>query len=494
MIFRLVLRHLTLHPIRSLVFVGAYAAGVSVMLALLSIGEVMVEQSRDEQWIGGGDITIVPSGIDLETLRTGGAVFFGIDQARFIARAVLGGGRLADRLAAVAPWIDDRAVYLRQSGGEAIVALRSNGQIPSAARALGAAPEILSGSWIDSDDDRRWLTPSGLELYSEIDRFHLPPENVRGDSAWAEWHYFNLLWPDEERWLYLSYIVGGDVTGEDWGGIVLARYHTPDGRDRSFADTLAADDIVFSATSAELVLGPHTVRLIDDPVRYRIRARLPAVEGRSRLTVDLDIAPESQRYFPPAQLAAADSFVSGYVVPALRAGASGRVCVGEGCEDVDETIAYHDHNWGTWGGVIWDWGIAHAGPYDVLYGGVHGDAVADARRQGVRFLGYVVDSLGVAAVLEPRELIYGGARPIVFDGDTVVVPEALAWMAVQGPDSLAVDISLENVELSSLTLGGDSDVYFAQMKGTMRLSGILAGRVVAASGPGFFETYLRRRR
>ncbi len=138
MIGRLVLRHLALHPIRSLVFVGAYAAGVSVMLVLLSIGEVMVAQSGDEQWIGGGDVTVVPAGIDIETLRTGGAAFFGIDQARFLAREVLGGPRLANRVEAVAPWIDDRAVYLRRPDADAAVAVRASGQIPSAAQALGA--------------------------------------------------------------------------------------------------------------------------------------------------------------------------------------------------------------------------------------------------------------------------------------------------------------------------------------------------------------------
>ena len=145
MIGRLVLRHLALHPVRSLVFVSAYAAGVSVMLALLSIGEVMVEQSRDEQWVGGGDITVVPAGVDLETLRTGGAVFFGIEQARFIAREILGGPRLADQVEAVAPWLDDRAVYLRIDTSQAAVAVRAAGLIPSAADALEVPPDIVAG-------------------------------------------------------------------------------------------------------------------------------------------------------------------------------------------------------------------------------------------------------------------------------------------------------------------------------------------------------------
>jgi hypothetical protein len=491
MIGRLVLRHLALHPIRSLVFVGAYAAGVSVMLALLSIGEVMVDQSRDEQWVGGGDVTVVPAGVDLETLRTGGAAFFGIDQARFLAREVLAGPRLANRVEAVAPWIDDRAVYLRRSADDVAVAVRASGQIPSAAEALQAHPEITAGHWRDGRSAAGWLTPTRLELYHELDHFHLPPEQVRGDSTWAEWHYFNLIWPGEERWLYLSYILGGDLEGERWGGIVLARYRTPDGRHRSYADTLTADDIVFSTSSADLKFGDHTVELVDDPVRYAVRARLPALAAGPPLTIDVAVHPIPHRYFPPVELAASGSFVSGYVVPALRADVRGRVCIGADCLDVGETTGYHDHNWGTWRGVVWDWGVAHAGEFDVLYGGVHGEAADEAGRIGARYLGYVVDSLGVAAVLEPRELLYAGRQVIPHEGASVAVPERLTWTAVQGTDSLTAQITLEKVALSRLMLGGDQGVYFAQMHGRLTLRGTLGGRAMDAAGPGFFETYIR---
>lgn len=490
MIGRLVLRHLALHPVRSLVFLGGYAAGVSVMLALLSIGEVMVEQSRDEAWVGGGDITVVPSGVDLETLKTGGAVFFGIEQSRFIAREILGGPRLRESVEAVAPWLQDRAIYVRGRDMDAPVAVRATGLIPSAARALYSAPELLNGAWGDSEADRRWLRPTPYELYSGIDRFHHPAPRVRGDTTWAEWHYFNLLWPDKTRWLYLSFILGGNPSGDRRGGVVLASYRLPDGRHLSFADSLGAEAIAYSSESPDLTFGPHTVRLLDDPARYRIRARLPPVEAGEPLTVEIDVRPEPHRYFPPVELAAADSFVSGYVVPALRATASGRVCLAGECLPLDGTMAYHDHNWGTWGGVIWDWGVAHAGPFDVLYGGVHGPAAEDARRRGIRFLGYVVDSLGVAAVVEPQAMVYSDARPLAFGGDTIDVPRRLSWMATEGADSLQAQIDLQRVALSRLTLGADENVLFAQMQGTMRISGRIGGRAIDESGPGFFETYL----
>lgn len=460
------------------------------MLALLSIGEVMVEQSRDEAWVGGGDITVVPSGVDLETLKTGGAVFFGIEQSRFIAREILGGPRLRESVAAVAPWLQDRAIYVRARDMDAPVAVRASGLIPSAARALDSAPELLSGALVDSEADRRWLRPAPYELYSDIDRFHHPPPRVGGDTTWAEWHYFNVLWPDERRWLYLAYILGGDLSGDRWFGTVLAGYRLPDGQHLSFADSLGPAAIEYSSDGPDLTFGPHTVRLLDDPARYRIVARLPAAEGDAPLLVQMEVRPEAHRYFPPAELAAADSFVSGYVVPALRATAAGRVCVGGDCLPLEGTTAYHDHNWGTWGGVIWDWGVAHAGPFDVLYGGVHGPAGEEARRRGMRFLGYVVDSLGVAAVVEPEEMVYYGTRTLVFGRDTIDAPRWLRWTATGASDSLRAEIDLRHVALSRLTLGADENVLFAQMQGTMRISGRIGGRRIDEQGPGFFETYL----
>lgn len=488
MIGRLVLRHLAQRPVRSLVFVGAYAAGVGVMLSLLAIGEVMVTQARDEAWIGGGDLTVLPAGVDLETLKLGGAVFYGIEQARFLAREVLGGPRLGGNVAAVAPWIDDRALTLHPGSGGASIVVRVQGLIPSAARALGAAPDLLDGTFEDHAPDRRWLRPTPLELYTELDGFHLPPERVRGDTTWAEWHYFNLLWPGERRWLTLSFILAGDVTGSRFGGLVLARYRTPDGRDRVYADTVGASAIEFAPGHPDVRFGRHSVRLGGDPVTYRVEADLPGERGV--LSVAIDVEPLPHRYFPAAELVASDSIVSGYVVPALRARARGRVCLDGTCRDAAGAVGYHDHNWGTWGGVTWDWGVAHVGDFDLLYGGV-GGAAAEARRAGSRFLAYVVDSLGAAAILEPQELRYSGARRIAAAGGTLTVPETLRFTATRGPDTLHAEARFAHVSASPTGPRGATGAYFLQTQGTMRLTGTLGGRAIDASGPGFFETYVR---
>ena len=57
--------------------------------------------------VRGGDLVVVPAGIDLETLKTGGvsSLYFTIDQARFLYREVLTGAREGHRVAAAAPWM-----------------------------------------------------------------------------------------------------------------------------------------------------------------------------------------------------------------------------------------------------------------------------------------------------------------------------------------------------------------------------------------------------
>ena len=82
-------------------------------------------------------------------------------------------------------------------------------------------------------------------------------------------------------------------------------------------------------------------------------------------------------YFPGANLTS--GVLSGYVVPALRADASGSICVAAQCTRYDGVQSYHDHNWGVWRGVTWQWGAARAGSYTFVYGRVEPRLVGEKR-------------------------------------------------------------------------------------------------------------------
>ena len=93
------------------------------------------------------------------------------------------------------------------------------------------------GKWENDDGDRRWVAPTAFELRNEIDHFHLPSDSVANRETWAEWHYFNVLSPDRKRWAFISFIVGGDVTGTKWGGQIGITLREQDGATRRFATT-----------------------------------------------------------------------------------------------------------------------------------------------------------------------------------------------------------------------------------------------------------------
>jgi hypothetical protein len=492
----LALRNFLLRPWRSVLLLLGFSLGVAVMIVLLSIGEALVVQASDERLIGGGDVTVLPQGIDVEVLKTGGlgGMFFSIDHARFINRQLLTAPRLATSVVAVAPQIEDKLLYLRVPDGRelAVVGL---GEIPSRSRAVGALPSIAAGEWTDDDLDRRWRDPSDAELRHDIDHFHLPPADAQGDPSWAEWHYFNVLSTDRRRWAFISFIVGGEVPRGQWGGQVLVTLHEQGVPARRFSTTVPSSSVRLSTTRADLRIGESSVTVRPDG-RYAVRAHAVEEGGDAVVDVDIVVSPAAGAYFPGAALTGGE-VLSGYVVPALRAEASGRICVRGACASYIDAQAYHDHNWGVWRGVTWEWGAARAGEYTLLYGRVQ---PADSSVASQPLFAYLVDSLGFLAVLRPREIVYDDARSLRVNGAEIRVPSRALMVDVRGTDTLRVELTVDDATATDtrrpLVERGDAAAarqlvrpYFIQMKGTARLTGTIGGRVVRGEGTGFFETY-----
>ncbi len=471
MILRLALAELRHRPGRALFLLGGYALGVAVMVVLLAVGEAMLEQSRDRALVGGGDVVLVPAGISTEQLKAGGvsSLFLGIDQARFIHRNVLESprGREDFGIASASPVLDARQVEISAGGGRWTAI--ASGEIPSRARAAAAAPRLLAGRWVDSEADRRWTQPTPAELLREIDRFHLPGGEAARDSTWAEWHYFNVVL-DAQRWLYVTLLVGGrvGVPGE-WGGRVLLTVREADGRHRSLTRDFADREVRFDTASPDLRFGDEaSVRLEGE--RYRV----VAAAGNTR--VDLRFTPAPRRYFPPTDLGGT-ALVSGYVAPALFARAEGTVCTPR-CEAVRGAQGYHDHNWGVWRDVTWEWGAASDETLSLLYGVVRGEKTAT---QGL--FAYLVDGRGVRAVLRPGPLRYIEMQTVQADGRAVRVPRRMEWEDRRAGFHVRVDVQAVHVT----DTGGRTRPRFVQMRGAARVEE--RGREIGVL-PGFFETYV----
>jgi hypothetical protein len=103
------------------------------------------------------------------------SLFLGLDQARFIQHAVLESPRARTRygITSASPILDAKLLRISAGGREAPAL--ATGEIPSRARAAGAAPVLLAGSWEDGDADRQWVEPTAQERLARIDRLHLPP-------------------------------------------------------------------------------------------------------------------------------------------------------------------------------------------------------------------------------------------------------------------------------------------------------------------------------
>jgi hypothetical protein len=479
-------RNIVYRPWRSALLFFGYGIGVAVMIALLSVGEALLTQARDEKLVGGGAITVLPQGLDVEVMKTGGigGLFFSIDQARFIYDQLLASSRLGKSVSAVAPQIDGRLIYLRTLSGKEY-AVKASGEIPSRTRLVRGLASLKSGEWTDDDGDRRWTNPTLAELRHDIDHFHLPPDSVSDRDTWAEWHYFNVISADRKRWAFISFIVAGDVTSEKWGGSVTITLREEGKRSRKFERLVPRGDIRFSTSSANLRIGASNVTVMPDG-DYRIAARAGGADGP--IAIDLVVHPAARAYFPGASLGT-DELVSGYTVPALRASATGSICVAGACERYENAQAYHDHNWGVWRGVTWDWGASRAGPYTILYGRV---IAPDAKREQPLFV-YVVDSLGFKAVMRPATIAYEDGRTATVVGREIRVPSKAVFADVRGADTLRVELDIEDAIATDMrqsvkqpSFGGP---FFIQMKGTASISGRLGGDPVSGTGTGFFETY-----
>lgn len=496
MIGLLALRNLVLRPWRSALLLLGYSLGVGVMVVLLSIGEALLAQARDEKLVGGGDITVLPEGVDVEVLKTGGlgGMFFSIDHARFLYAQLLDAPRLAPFVSAAAPQIESKLLYARTSSGREIPVLAS-GEIPSRSAAVGAGPSIASGSWSDDGEDVAWRDASPNELRQAIDHFHLPPPAARHDPTWAEWHYFNVLSKDGARWAFISFIVAGEVPDGRWGGQVLVTLHEQGRPSRRFVASVPSSAVKFSTSGADVAIGGSSVTVLADG-RYAVRAYARGETGRDSVRVNLVVAPAPGAYFPGAGISSGE-MVSGYVVPGLRAAAGGSICVGAECEQFDDAQAYHDHNWGVWRGVSWEWGAARAGPYTVLYGRVQ---PADSAAASQPLFVYVVDSLGFLSVFRPRDIRYDDGRVIRVGARGLQVPSSGVMVDVRGSDTLRIELTIDDASATDtrtpdvergagLSARSLARPYFIQMKGRMRISGRVGGQPIMGEGAGFFETY-----
>ena len=478
-------------PWRSALLLLGYGTGVAIMIALLSVGDALLLQARDRNLVAGGDVVVLPEGIDPAVIKVNGVtgLFLTIPNARFLVRDVIGGPRFRAGVIAAAPQLSARLLYVRARGR--VVAASASAGIPSLDRAAHAARAVAGG--VDSAADRAWLDPPVASLADRVDHFHrVASDGTTGSSAgdpmaWAEWDYVNVVDPRTHTYAYITLLAGAPGRGA-----VIARVRRPGApvEDLVIPSRLREGDI--STTSAAQRVGPARVRV--DARGYRLTVDDP------RLRVDLRIHPDRGFMLPATELRQGDT-ISGYVVPVVRGRADGTIETARGRFVLRDAPAYHDHNWGTWRDVTWEWGEASSPAGALVYGDVHLPRRAAPEGGGqlaTLFLWGEAAGLqepgGLVAALPITQITYAGWRPgPIVGGRRVPAPDEVTVRAANGPDAVRVTIKIWDA-LGSRPLAsprGTTGRVFLQLRGDAELRGTIGGRPVLWRGPAASETFVR---
>jgi tocopherol cyclase-like protein len=502
-------------PWRSALLLLGYGVGVAIMIALLSVGDALLLEAKDRNLVAGGDVAVLPEGIDPAVIKVNGVtgMFLTVPNAGFLVRDVIEGPRFRREVIAAAPQLSSRLLYVRAHGR--VVTAGASAGIPSLDRAAHAARAVTGGT--DSAADTAWLQPSAAALADRLDRFHVPPAPRLARAAWVEWDYFTVFDPATRGYAYLTLIAGADPVGA-----VLARVRMPGLPVQDVVIPAVIGPADLSTAGAEQRVGPARVSV--DAGGYRVTVDDP------RLRAAFTIRPDPGFVLPATELRQGDA-VTGYVVPVVRGRATGWIRAGGRTLTLSNAPAYHDHNWGTWRGVTWDWGQASSDAGALVYASVHlpkgesPDAGGPAVRSGtghrdIRAAGNDVTNTGgpqptlflwgqggLVAALPVASVAYGGWRPGPrVAGRAVPAPSEVTIQARSGSDTVTVRVAIRDV-LGSLPLGAPAGrqaagngttatprpaiPVFLQLRGDAAVRGTVGGAPVAWNGPAASETFVR---
>jgi len=485
-------RSLSDRPWRSAVLLLGYGVGVAVMIALLSIGEALLAQAQDRDLVAGGDLVLLPEGVDPAVLKVNGVtgLFLTIPHASFLVERVLGGPRFSPEITAAAPEIHDRVVYLRVAGQ--IVPADASAGIPSLDRAAHVTQAVPDDT--DQAADRAWRAPAPDALFDRIDHFHHATSLDR--ATWAEWDYFNYIDPATGAYGYITVLAGGEGKGGILLRVVGARGRgqpAPAPEDVVIPAELSPDGI--SAQAAAQRIGPAQIHV--EAGRYHVTIDDP------RAHVNVWLTPAPGFYLPPAE-SAGGGVVSGYVVPVVRGWVDGEIRTPRTTLRLVRAPAYHDHNWGTWRGVTWEWGEASGAGGALLYGSLHvaGDTLtATGGRPPALFLWAPTGSGqgGLVGVFPITSLAYLGWHPgPVVAGRRTRAPGEVLIAAGEEGAAVTVRIRVRDA-LGSVPVSGPPGTagraappirVFLQLRGRAEVRGTVDGRTIEWGGPAAAETFV----
>jgi hypothetical protein len=456
MIGMLAIRSLLAHPVRSAVLAAGFGFGVGVMAILLGVAEVVLEQAQAPALVGGGDVLI----------RTGPQV-----PAQLILSGTLQSEGFRPRVRAAAPFRTSPLYLVRENGTTRVTA---RGGIPSLERLLDDAETGSAPAWRDSPDDVAWTRNSPEEVLKQIDRFHPIPPATEWSDSWAEWLYFNGRAADAR--FYLTFLAGPRLaSGRRAAGVRLQLER--DGQIESFgAVAEAADEDL--ADAPDLTIGKSSVRL--DGMRYRIRLDL-ADEGGRPLAGEMTLEASPGRLVPPVEISGARGWRTGYVVPVTSGPLDGQLVTPQGPVSFANGRGYHDHNWGFWAGVSWQWGQVQHDDLSFIYGRVFPppDAADPERVPG--FVGALGPNGPIGYATDVR---------ITETNNEQGAPRTISVRAAGTAFDLDLRFDVVSIATTNMLQGPlSTGLDFLQLRGQYSVKGHAADRAIDFTAPGAAETF-----
>lgn len=469
MILRLAIRSLAMRPLRTAVLAIGFGLGIAVMAELIGVGEVILEQAHSPALSGGGDVVIT-------------GMLGPLDSGRFVLASVLEAGPVKPRVAAASP---SKKASLYLLAGDTSIPVSVRGGIPDRERAVGDPEVAGQTSWGNTPADDEWIAPRPGTLLRAMDRFHRVPTGASTRFAadtWAEWLYFNGQSTDGSLRFYLTFLAGGaEQSGKR--PLVVRLQLNADGvtTDYSEAGEIDARQLLIAAPDVEL--GGNRVRL-DEDGSYHITLSLRRERQRrdQQLSANLVLAPAAGRSLPPAEIHGARGWISGYVVPVLSGTFRGVVQVGGRDLRVDGAAGYHDHNWGFWEGVRWQWGQVAGGGLSIVFGRVFPPAdVADRDR--------VPGFLGVLGSEGP--LGFSTDVSISEDNDDAGNPRTVTVVSRDRRVRVRLELAVTEAVRTALALtrGPGGAMTFLQLGGEYRVTGRAGDVEVDFTARGSAETF-----
>ena len=478
MMLGLALRSLLAHPVRSAVLAAGFGLGVSVMASLLGIGEVILEQARAPALAGGGDLVVAGT--------TGK-----IPSARFILSSALHAPPLQGRAVGASPTVRTTLYLVRDNR---VVPIRARGGIPSLERAIGDAETAAIEMWTDAPADAAWTAPEPGDVLRAMDRFHLIPDVPARAESWAEWLYFNGHVGGTR--FYLTFLAGPKRgSGRRAAGVRLQLDR--DGRPASYSDSAEIADAQLLADAPDLTIGRSRVRL--EGRRYVVTLDLPvtpdgaapakrdrgASQGGPRVTGEIVLEAEAGRSLPPVTIKGAGGWVSGYVVPVMSGTLGGALNIAGDVVSLEGGAGYHDHNWGYWEGVSWQWGQVHGDELSFVYGRVHPPAdAADADRIP-----------GFLAVLGPDGPVGHSTDVSIEETDATATgqPRRIVVHGRSRSLDLTMELDIVDVLASRMDQGPISGTgEFYQLRAIYHVVGRAGDQSIDFTSPGAAETFRGR--